>query len=225
MANLDGNVVIVTGAGGGLGTSVTNAFLDAGATVIGVSRSIQPADFPHPNFTALPASLSTGDAASNTAATVIARFGRIDTLVHVMGGFAGGQSVADTPTATLDAMLDINLRAAFHMMRAVIPPMRAQRTGRILVVASRQAVEPSPMVGAYNASKAAVVSLVKTVALENKDANITANSVLPGAMDTPGNQGNNLVKTAQVASLLVYLASDAASEITGAAIPLYGQQL
>src|SRR5262249_1374175 len=126
---------------------------------------------------------------------------------------------------TLEQMLDVNFRAAFHVLRAVIPPMRAQGGGRIVVVASRQGVEPSPMIGAYNASKAALVSLVKTVALENKDAGITANSVLPGAMEPPGNQGANLVKTASVASLLVYLAGDDASEITGAAIPIYGKQL
>src|SRR2546430_389751 len=83
---------------------------------------------------------------------------------------AGGQSVADTDDTTLEKMLDVNFRAAFYAARAAIPVMRAQRSGRILVVASRQGVEPGTMVGAYSASKAAVVSLVKTIALENKDA-------------------------------------------------------
>jgi NAD(P)-dependent dehydrogenase (short-subunit alcohol dehydrogenase family) len=81
------------------------------------------------------------------------------------------------------------------------------------------------MVGAYSASKAALVALMKSVALENKDAGITANSVLPGGMATPGNPGANLIPTAQVASLLAYLASDAAGSITGAAIPVVGSQL
>ena len=81
------------------------------------------------------------------------------------------------------------------------------------------------MVGAYSASKAALVALFKSIALENKDAGITANTVLPGAMDTPANTGTNLVRPAQVAALLVHLAGDGAADITGAAIPIYGGQL
>jgi len=103
--------------------------------------------------------------------------------------------------------------------------MRRQRSGRILVVASRQGAEPGAMVGAYSASKAAMIALVKSIALENKDAGITANTVLPGGMATPGNQGSNLVATEEVAALLAHLASDAAAQITGAAIPVYGRQL
>jgi NAD(P)-dependent dehydrogenase (short-subunit alcohol dehydrogenase family) len=225
MHSLEGKIALITGAGGGLGAAVTRAFLEAGAKVAGVSRSIKLAQFPHPAFTALPADLSTGDAARKVAADVISRFGRIDTLVHTMGGFAGGQSVADTTDATLEQMLDLNFRAAFFMMRAVIPQMRAQKAGRILVVASRQGVEPGAMVGAYSASKAAIVALVKCVALENKDAGITANTVLPGGMATPGNRGNNLVPVEQVAALLAYLAGDGAAQVTGAAIPVYGSQL
>lgn len=225
MQTLEGKIALIMGAKGGLGTSVTRAFLAAGASVAGVSRSISPADFADAHFTAMPADLSSGDAARQVVADVVAQLGRVDILVHVMGGFAGGQSVAETDDATLESMLDVNFRAAFYMMRAVIPQMRRQGGGRILVVASRQGVEPAAMVGAYSASKAAVVSLVKTVALENKDAGISANTVLPGAMETPGNPGANLVKTAQVAGLLVHLASDDSADVTGAAIPIYGTQL
>jgi len=212
-------IALITGAKGSLGSEVTRAFLAARATVIGVSRSIAPGDFQHPAFTALPADLATSDIARQIVAQVVARFGRIDVLAHVMGGFAGGQSVADTDDATLESMLDANFRAAFHVARAVIPQMRRQAGGRIVIVASRQGVEPAAMVGAYSASKAALVSLVKTIALENKDAGITANSVLPGTM------GPTQVLPAQVAALMVHLASDAAAQITGAAIPVYGTQL
>jgi NAD(P)-dependent dehydrogenase (short-subunit alcohol dehydrogenase family) len=225
MTNLKGKIALITGAKGGLGTWVTNAYLEGGAHVIGVSRSIQAGDFRHPAFTAIPAELSSGEAARKVVADAVAQFGRVDVLVHVMGGFAGGQSVADTDDATMDKMFEVNFRAAFHILRAVIPMMRAQKTGRIVAVASRQGVEPAAMLCAYNASKAALVSLVKTVALENKDAGITANTVLPGGMATPGNQGANLIDTAQVASLLAYLGSDGAGAITGAAIPIYGAQL
>ncbi|MEO8372672.1 MAG: SDR family oxidoreductase [Candidatus Solibacter sp.] len=216
---------MITGAKGGLGSFVTEAFLAAGARVAGVSRSIQDSDFSHPDFIAVPAELSSGEAARNVVSRVVERLGRVDILVHVMGGFAGGQSVAETDDATFEKMLDLNYRAAFYMARAVLPPMRAQGNGRILAVASRQAIEPAAMVGAYSASKAALVSLIRTIALENKDRSIAANTVLPGTMDTPGNPGAQFVKPAQVAAMLVHLASDAAAQVTGAAIPIYGAQV
>jgi len=232
MNPLDGKVAIVTGAKGGLGTFVTESFLAAGAKVAGVSRSIQQGDFSHPQFHAMPAELSSGDTARKLAAGVVSRFGRIDALVHAMGGFAGGQTVAETDDATFEKMLDLNYRAAFYIARAVIPQMRQQGGGRILAVASRQAVEPAATVGAYSASKAALVSLIRTIALENRDRGISANTVLPGTMDTPGNRAaspttdpSQWVQPSQVAAILVHLASGAGAQITGAAIPIYGSQV
>jgi NAD(P)-dependent dehydrogenase (short-subunit alcohol dehydrogenase family) len=229
---LEGKIAVVTGAKGGLGTLVTESFLRAGAKVIGVSRSIQQSDFDHPEFVAMPAELSSAEGARNLATAVVSRFSRIDALVHVMGGFAGGNSVAETDDATFEKMLDLNYRAAFYVARAILPHMREQGSGRILMVASRQAVEPAAMVGAYSASKAALVSLIRTIALENKDFGISANTVLPGTMDTPGNRGGaseaeraNWVQPSQVAAMLLHLASDAGSQITGAAIPIYGKQV
>ena len=232
MNRLEGKVVLVTGAKGGLGSFVTEAFLEAGAGVVGVSRSIRAGDFVHPRFTALPGGLSSGAAAREVAEEAVARFQRIDGLVHVMGGFAGGARVEDTDDATMERMLDLNFRSAFYMMRAVLPHMRRSGKGSIGVVASRQGAEPGAMVGAYSASKAAVIALVRTVALENKDHAISANVVLPGTMDTPGNRAadpkadtSKWVQPAQVAALLVHLASDAGAQVTGAAIPVYGGQI
>ena len=90
MITLDNKIVLITGAKGGLGNSVTQAFLDANATVIGVSRSIAPSDFPHSGFVAMPEELSGSDAAQRLADAVVSRFQRIDVLVHLVGGFAGG---------------------------------------------------------------------------------------------------------------------------------------
>src|SRR5262250_1943489 len=101
---MKGKVVLVTGAAGGLGKHVTQAFLDAGATVIGVSRKIQQTDFASANFTAMPAQLSSGDSATKSVDQVIAKFGRIDVLAHTIGGFAGGRPVADTDDATFRQM-------------------------------------------------------------------------------------------------------------------------
>ena len=225
--SLNGKVVIITGATGGLGTSVTAAFLEAGARVAAVDRSAQQAATE--NFAPVAGDLSTLAGAQSAADAVIARWGRIDALVHLVGGFAGGVSVSDSDDAMFDRMMNLNLRTALHMFRAVLPQMRTQGTGRILAIGSRAAVEPSPMSGLYAASKAALVSLVRTIAAENADRGIGANVVLPGTIDTPANRASmpaanpsQWVPPAQVASLLVHLASDGATAVTGAVIPIFG---
>jgi len=232
MNALEGKVILVTGPQGGVGSFVTEAFLAAGAKVVGVSRSVKASDFGHPDFAAMAAELSSGEAARKLAEELVARFGRIDALVHVMDGFAGSKSVAETDDATFEKMLDLNYRAAFFIARAVLPYMRQQGGGRILAVASRQAVEPAAMVGAYSASKAALCSLVRTIALETRNRYISANTVSPGTLDTPGNRAGDpnadnsrWVQPSQVAALLVHLASDAGAQVTGAAIPIYGKQV
>jgi NAD(P)-dependent dehydrogenase (short-subunit alcohol dehydrogenase family) len=229
---MTGKIVLVTGANGGLGTHVTRAFLDAGARVIGTSRKIQQSDFASPNFTAIAAEISSREAAAKLVGQVVTQFEKIDVLAHTVGGFAGGQSVAETDDATFRQMFDLNLNATFHILRAVIPVMRKVGSGRIIAVGSRAALEPGAGMGAYSASKAAMVSLMRTVALENQDVGITANVVLPGTMDTPGNRKampnadfSKWVKPAAVASLITWLAGDAGKDINGAAIPIYGSTL
>lgn len=229
---MQGRVVLITGAKGGLGTCVTESFLSAGARVVGSSRSIAASDFAHPNFTAIPAELGSDAAARALADGVAARFGRIDVLVHVVGGFAGGKTVADTDDAVLEQMLELNLRSAFRIVRAVVPQMRRQGGGRIVAVGSRAALEPAAQIAAYSASKAALVALMRSVALENADVGITANVVLPGTMDTPANRAGDpaadfskWIPPARVASSILWLASDAASHVSGAAVPVYGRGL
>jgi NAD(P)-dependent dehydrogenase (short-subunit alcohol dehydrogenase family) len=225
-------VVLVTGAGGGLGSYVTQAFLDAGATVVGVSRKIQQSDFNSPAFTALPAEISTTAGAMSMVQSVLGRFGRVDVVVHTVGGFAGGPSVADTDDATFQRMFDVNLNSTFYLLRAVLPVMRKTRNGRIIAIGSRAALEPGAGVGAYSASKAAMVSLMKTVALENKDAGITANVILPGTMDTPANRKampnadvSKWVQPGNVARLVIWLAGEGGKDVNGAAIPVYGNDV
>lgn len=223
---------LVTGANGGLGTHVTKALLDAGFAVVGVAPKIQQADFDHPNFIALPASLDSLAAAKNVVDSVIARSGKIDVLAHLVGGFAGGQTVAETDDATFRRMFDMNVNSAFHILRAVLPQMRKAGGGRIVAIGSRAAEDPGPKVGAYSASKAALVSLMQTVARENKDAGITANVILPGTMDTPANRRDmpgadmsQWVSPASIADLIVWLAGDAGKDVTGALIRVYGRGL
>jgi NAD(P)-dependent dehydrogenase (short-subunit alcohol dehydrogenase family) len=229
MLRLENKVALITGATGGLGSAVTRTFLSAGATVAGSSTSVETAGILDPNFTPLRARLSSLAAARSLVDEVLAKLHRIDILVHVVGGFAGGKPVAQTDDTTLEQMLDLNLRTLFHAVRAVVPHMRKQGSGRIVAVGGRAAVDPQPVIGAYSASKAAMLSLVQTLALENKDRQITANVVLPATMDTPANRAGDpgadftkWVPTEKVASVILWLASDAASHVNGAAIPVYG---
>ena len=232
MNELSNQVILITGANGGLGTNVTEEFLAAGALVVGTSLAIADADFPNPRFTAISADLTDARAAQKLAGDIIRRFQRIDTLVHVMGGFAGGKPIAETDEATWERMLGINLKSAVNILRAAIPHMRQAARGRIIAIGSRNAAEPAANLSAYSASKAALVSLVQTAALENKDLDITANAILPATMNTlanrkanPGADPGKWVQPGHVAALVAFLASPAAAQITGAAIPVYGQEV
>jgi NAD(P)-dependent dehydrogenase (short-subunit alcohol dehydrogenase family) len=229
---MKGKIALVTGASGGLGTHVTQALLDAGATVVGLSRQIQQSEFNSPNFTALPAELCSRDGTKKAIASLVSHFGRLDILVHTVGGFAGGQSLAETDDATFQRMFDVNLYSTFYVLREAVPVMRQTGNGRIVAIGSRAALEPGAGVGAYSASKAAMVSLVRTVAQENKDKGITANVILPGTMDTPTNRKfmpnsdfSKWVRPAAIAGLIAWLVGDAGKDVNGAVIPVYGSDV
>jgi NAD(P)-dependent dehydrogenase (short-subunit alcohol dehydrogenase family) len=220
-------VILITGANGGLGSSITQAFLGTGATVIGASYSISAAEFPQPNFLPISADLTKASAVNEVVKSVIDRYKRLDTLIHVLGGFAGGKTIADTDDATWNQMYDLNLSSAFYVLRAAIPHLRKSGQGRIVAIGSLTALQPWVGLGAYVTTKTALVALVRTVALENQDAGLTANVILPDTMDTPGNRKSMLnadtskwVRTTDVADLALWLADERAAHITGTAIPI-----
>jgi NAD(P)-dependent dehydrogenase (short-subunit alcohol dehydrogenase family) len=225
--DMNNKVVLITGAKGGLGSFLTRRFLATGATVVGTSRSISQADSPEANFVALPVDFTNAGAVRAAVESIVSRFGRLDVLVHVMGGFAGGQTVAETDDATWERMRDLNLTSAFYALRAAIPHLRKSGKGRMIAIGSLAAVEPHAGLGAYVTFKAALTTLVRTVALENQDGGLTANVVLPGTMDTPANRKampradfSKWVQPGDVADVVLWLADDRAAHITGAAIPV-----
>ncbi|HJZ64696.1 MAG TPA: SDR family NAD(P)-dependent oxidoreductase [Candidatus Acidoferrum sp.] len=222
-------VVFITGARGGLGTFITQHFLDAGATVIGASRRISKNDFPHRSFHALPVNFTKSSEVNTVFGSVVAQFGRLDALIHILGGFAGGQTVDDTDDATWEQMRDLNLTSAFYVLRAAIPHLRKSGNGRIVAIGSLAAAEAHANLGAYVTFKSALATLVKTVALEHKDAGLTANIVLPGTMDTPANRKampsadfSKWLQPKDVADLVLWLAGEHAGHVSGAAIPIDG---
>ncbi len=222
---------LITGAFGALGNFVTREFLASGTRIAALTREL-PAGDEGRAILSLPVDLSDADSTREAVGSVSERLGKIDILVHLVGGYAGGKSVHETDDATFDRMLNMNLRSAFNVCRSVIPHMRRARHGRIVAVGSRIAVEPQAASGAYGASKAALISLVRTVAIENREYGITANIVLPGTIDTPANRSAmpdadtaNWVSPAQVAKLILWLSTDEASQVSGAQIPIYGRGL
>jgi len=216
--------VIVTGASGGLGQVVVEAFLAEGASVYGVDLAWKQAPA-NSNFHALEANVLE----ASDCERVVASAEPVDALVHLVGGFAGGKPVAETADDVWTRMLDLNLRAAINMFRAVLPGMVQASRGRIMAVGSRAAAEPMANFAAYSVSKAALVTLVKTVALEVKGTGITANVILPSVIDTGANRAampkadvSKWVKPESIAGLLVWLASEEARDVSGAAVPIYG---
>jgi len=224
---LKGKVVFVTGAKGSLGSFITQRFLATGATVVGASRSVSREDFVAANFVPLSLDLTEGAAVREAIDSVASRYGRLDVLVHVAGGFAGGQSIAETDDTTWQQMRDLNLTSAFYVLRAAIPYLRKAGQGRIVAIGSLAAVEPQAGLAAYVTYKSALSMLVRTAALENRDAGVTANLILPGTMDTPANRKSmpkadfsKWLEPSAVAELAVWLAGPDAAHISGASIPI-----
>jgi NAD(P)-dependent dehydrogenase (short-subunit alcohol dehydrogenase family) len=230
---MTGRVAIVPGGTGALGQSVTGRFLAAGATVC-LPYAV-PAE-----LEALRARLGGAHEArlhvARTDVTDETAFGafvtgvldahrRIDVLVNLVGGFAGGD-LASTPLAEWRRMLDLNLTSAVIGCRAVLPAMTAAGFGRIVNVASRAVVPPLGGFIAYTVAKAGVITLTQALAREVARG-ITVNAVLPSTMDTPGNRRampdadrSQWVSTDAVADVIAYLASDGAAAVSGAAIPV-----
>src|SRR5215470_8397407 len=223
-------IVFITGASGGLGASVTKRFLESGATVIGASRKIAASEFSSPNFVGMIVDF-TDDAAIRAAVeSIVGKYGRLDVLVHVLGGFAGGKPVSETDDATWNQMSALNLNSAFYVFRAAIPHLRESGSGRLIAIGSLTATAPHAGLGAYVTFKSALSTLVQTIALENRDAGLAANIILPGTMDTPANRkvmpnakSSQWLKTESVAELAFFLSQEAAGHITGTAIPIDGQ--
>jgi len=219
-------VTLITGANGGLGRAVVHTFLASGATVFGADLAWKQKPADNPRFHSIEANLSEPADCERVAKQAAP----VDALVHLVGGFGGGKPIAETRDEVWGQMMNMNLGAALMMFRAVLPQMLERKRGRIVAIGSRAAVEPIANFAAYSVSKAALVALVKTLALEVADSGITANVVLPSVIDTPANRAampdsdfSKWVTPESIAKLLLWLVSDEAGDVNGAAIPIYGR--
>jgi len=157
------------------------------------------------------------------------RFGSIDALVALVGGWAGGTDVEDTDDVRFERMLDLNLRSTFYAVRAVLPELRKTGQGRIVTVASRAAIDNPYGQAAFNIAKAGVVSLTKTVANELRETEITANALLPSVIDTPATReampyGDYVdwPTPEEIAGVIAFMLSDESGVMNGATVPVYG---
>jgi NAD(P)-dependent dehydrogenase (short-subunit alcohol dehydrogenase family) len=160
----------------------------------------------------------------------LSRFGRIDALVHTVGGWRGGKPVHETDLADWDFLFNMNLRTTLLCCRAVIPQMLRQGGGKIINIASRDGLKGSAGYAAYSASKSGVLRLTESLADELKTSNINVNCILPSTIDTPQNRAaqpnadfTKWVEPSAIADVILFLASDAARAINGAAIPVFGK--
>lgn len=229
-------VVLITGATGDFGPYVARAFAQDGARLALTARKLEQAK-------ALAADLGLGDdralasvvdvtqaeSVAAWVAAVQAKWGRVDVLVNVAGGYKPGAPVAEMQEADLDFMFNLNARSAFLTCRAVIPPMLARGGGKIVNIGAKAALLAGRKSTAYAVSKAAVLRLTEALSAEVREQNINVNAVIPNTIDTPSNRASQpnadtskWVKPEDLAAVVLFLASDSARAIHGAELPVYG---
>ena len=225
--------IFITGACGNLGQAVAAAFRAEGANL--VLADLRAADlervFGAPGTQSLPLALDLRDAGSVKAAAdaAVARFGRIDVLCNLAGGFRMGPAVHETPMADFDFLYDLNVRSVLHTAAAIVPHMLKAGSGRVVNVGALGALQGGAQKGAYIAAKGAVHRLTESMAAELRGQGGGVNAVLPSILDTPQNRADmpdadvsRWVSTAALADVTVFLASDAARAVHGALVPVSG---
>jgi NAD(P)-dependent dehydrogenase (short-subunit alcohol dehydrogenase family) len=221
--------VVVTGGTGGLGTAVTRAFLGDGWRVVVPwvdERELERVQ-DHERLALVRADLMD----PGSAADVVAQAGAdLRALVNLVGGFAQGGRVHETPIDDFEAQLRLNLRTTYLMCAAAIPAMLAAGTGAIVCVSSRAAVRPFAGAAGYITAKAAVLALVDALHVEYRDDGIRTNAILPSTIDTPANRRampdadfDRWVKPDEIARVVRFLCSDDAAVTSGGHVPVYGR--
>jgi NAD(P)-dependent dehydrogenase (short-subunit alcohol dehydrogenase family) len=235
-SKFSGKVALVTGGTGGLGRAVTLALLHEGASVVASyivkeeADALRDAVGPHAHLELLPLDATNEEECRTFVDGITARHGHLDILVNAIGGYAGGKPMWETDTKTYQLMLTLNLRAGHNLAKAVVPAMLRQKSGAIVNIASKAAVDHAAGAGAYAASKAAALALFDCLAQDVKGSGVRVNSVLPSIIDTEPNRKamptadfSKWPKPEEIAQVILFLCSAEAKLIHGAAIPVYGE--
>jgi len=235
-ARFEGKVVLVAGGTGGLGHAVTLAFLEEGAKVVATYRKQE-------EFDALKRAAGTNgsrlegytiDATDEAAVRqlvekIVGKHRRLDGMVNTVGGYAGGTKLWELETKVFDQMLALNLRSGYALARAAVRVMLKEGHGAIVNVAAKAAVDHAAGAAAYAASKSAAVALLDSLAADLRGSGVRINTILPSIIDTETNRKAmpkadfaKWPKPEEIARVIVFLCSDDAKVIHGAAIPVYG---
>jgi NAD(P)-dependent dehydrogenase (short-subunit alcohol dehydrogenase family) len=230
-----GRTILVTGGTGALGTQVTRRLLDDGHRVAVTwvvkeeAEALRAAIGDTDRLFLAETDVTAPDSIAATLEDIEAEWGSVEGLVHLVGSWKGGEPVHELSLKTWDRMIDLNLKSALLCARAVLPSMRDQDWGRVVLVSSRTAREGRSGQAAYAIAKSGVAVLAETIAEENRGLNVTANVVAPSAMDTPANRAampdadfSTWVPPADVAAGISFLVSEAAGQLRGAWLPVYG---
>ena len=234
--DFEGRVVLITGGTGGLGLEVSLAFLKSNA----VAAMTYVADKAIPQLESkmgdlmkkvmlIKADISDEQQITKTVSDVVKKYGHIDVLVNLVGGYIGGKKVTEMTEKEWDLMMNINLKTAFLVSKHVVAQMVKQGSGKVVHVAARLGLKGVAGNSAYCASKSGLIRLVESLSEEVKDKNINVNCILPSIIDTGANRKDmpdadfsKWVKPSEIARVMLFLASDDSKPIHGAAIPVYG---
>ena len=224
--------VLITGAAGHLGKAVAATFRRGGARVVLLDRQASALEkaFGKPDDALLlAADLLDREQLETAMAQAVARFGRVDALCHLAGGFRMGEAVHETSPETWNFLLDLNARTLLNVAGVVIPHMIERGGGSIVTVGAGAATKGMALMGAYCASKSALIRLTESMSAELRDRKINVNCVLPSIIDTPDNRAAmpdanpaSWVAPDALADAIAFLASDSARAIHGAALPVTG---
>jgi NAD(P)-dependent dehydrogenase (short-subunit alcohol dehydrogenase family) len=235
-ARFEGKVVLVAGGTGGLGHAVTLAFLEEGAKVVATYRKQE-------EFDALKSAAGTNGsrleghaldvtdeaAVRQLVEKIVGKHRRLDTMVNAVGSYAGGTKLWELETKVFDQMLAVNLRSGYALARAAVRVMLKEGHGAIVNVAAKAAVDHAAGAAAYAASKSAAVALLDSLAADLRGSGVRINTILPSIIDTETNRKAmpkadfaKWPKPEDIARVVLFLCSDDAKVIHGAAIPVYG---
>jgi NAD(P)-dependent dehydrogenase (short-subunit alcohol dehydrogenase family) len=232
-----GKTVLITGAAGNVGRAVVQKFAAEGAQLVLVDSKqeyldsmLKEANIQNPVLS-VTGDLGKPEDTDTVVKAAAAKFGTIDILAHIAGGFAAGQPVHESPLSVFEKMMYLNAQLTYVVGGRVAKHMVEKGVaGSIICVLARSALKGAKNSGAYTASKAAAQRIMESMALELRDNNIRVNGIMPSIIDTPANRKDmpnadfsKWVTTAQVADVIAFLASDAASSISGDSIEVYNK--
>jgi NAD(P)-dependent dehydrogenase (short-subunit alcohol dehydrogenase family) len=234
MGALDGRVIAIAGVGGGLGPLVAASLADAGATVAGTDRSQDALEalntelgLPAERWDGRTVDLLDEDAVRGWCAALVERFGRVDGLIHLVGGWRGGQPLHEAPLADWELLHDLLVRTVQHTTRAFHDQLEASEHGRFVLVSAKQAQAPTNSNAAYAAAKAAAEAWTLAFADGFEPGAATANIVVVDAILTPRMREESpdedfptFTPAEHLAEAIAFLCSDAAGKMNGQRLPL-----